>query len=347
MAEYSHLSEPDPEFAPYVAPLTAMRPILDLDGRRNLYNTVFLEAARKAFAPKLPQDTEYRVVDHQLEVTNGSITVRSLIPAADKTYPLMLWMHGGGWTCGHIEMDDYQLKALCVELQVSILNVDYRLAPEHPHPTPLDDCYSALKWAAESPNLFSADLKKGFIIGGLSAGAHLASVVAHRARDDSFFKDRQITGCILQVPPLVHPNAIPEKYILSLDCVNICSLWSRYRPFLLSHEQNKAAPLLTFESLMWSMTQLGGSPQDPEISPLLYSHKGLAPTVIQVCGMDTLRDDGLLYDKLLKDDGVKTKLVVYPGVPHAFHYTFPALKMAIKWEEDYRSGLQWLLDGAP
>ncbi|KAJ7044052.1 hypothetical protein C8F04DRAFT_687913 [Mycena alexandri] len=71
-----------------------------------------------------------------------------------------------------------------VELQISIVNVNYRLAPEYPYPTPLNDCYSAHKW----PEVLRADLKKGFLIEGLSAGAHLATILAHRARDDPFFK---------------------------------------------------------------------------------------------------------------------------------------------------------------
>ncbi|KAJ7459795.1 Alpha/Beta hydrolase protein [Mycena latifolia] len=340
MAEYSHLSEPDPEFAPYVADLQAIPQIYEINARRKRFESLFLATSKKTYRPGLPPESDYRVIDHQLEVANGSILVRSLIPVADKTYPLMVWIHGGGWTSGNAELDDYQLRAICVELQISILNVDYRLAPEHPHPTGLNDCYSALKWYGltgvprrrELRALFHADLKKGFLITGLSAGGHLAAVLAHRARDDPFFKDKELTGQILQVPAVLHPNAVPE----------------RYKPSLLSYEQNKYAPLLPAESAIWTWSQLGGSPTDPEVSPLLYSsHKGLPPAVIQICGMDPLRDEALLYDNLLKNDGVKTKTSVYPGVPHAFQYGLPGFKMAAKWEEDYRSGLRWLLDGAP
>ncbi|KAJ6559254.1 Alpha/Beta hydrolase protein [Mycena vulgaris] len=332
MAEYSHLSDPDPEFAPYVAQLMAIPQLYDLDARRERFDSFIIETSKKSYTPSLPPDSEYRLVDHQVEVTNGKILVRSLIPVADKTYPLMVWMHGGGWTSGSVELDDYQLRAICVELQISILNVEYRRAPENPHPTSLNDCYSALKWAAESSGVLCADLKKGFIIAGLSAGGHLATIIAHRARDDPFFRDNKLTGQILQIPAVLHPDAVPEKY----------------KPFLLSYEQNKHAPQLPVESMVWSFKQLGGSPEDPEVSPLLYpSHKGLPPAVIQVCGMDPLRDEALLYESLLKKDGVKTKTSIYPGVSHGFQYGFPTFKLAAKWEQDYRSGLRWLLDGAP
>ncbi|KAF8208872.1 Alpha/Beta hydrolase protein [Mycena galopus ATCC 62051] len=335
MAQYSHLSEPDPEFAPHIARLLAIPEVKDVAASRARFNSLFLETAKKTYSPGLPKDTEYRLKDHHIDVENGQILVRSLIPAkdgSDTTYPLMVWLHGGGWMNGNVELDDYQLRAICMELKISILNVDYRLAPEHPHPTPLNDSYAALKWAAASTELLCADLKKGFIIAGLSAGGHLASIIAHRARDDPFFEEKKLTGSLLQIPAVLNHNACPEKY----------------KPLLLSYEQNKDAPLLATERVLWVMGLLGGNPADPEVSPLLYpSHKGLAPTVIQVCGLDPLRDEGLLYDSILREEGVKTRTIAYPGVPHGFQYLFPAFKQALKWEQDYREGLQWLLDGAP
>ncbi|KAJ7682885.1 Alpha/Beta hydrolase protein [Mycena rosella] len=324
MAEYSHLSEPDPEFAPYVAEMMAIPQIYELEARRKRFDEFVTAMLKKSYTPGFPPDSDYRVVDHQVEVANGvKILVRNLIPVGDKTYPLMVWIHGGGWTSGSIEMDDYQLRAICVELQISILNVEYRLAPEHPHPTSLNDCYSALKWRG---------LEKRVYHRRPVGGGHLSAVIAHRARDDPFFQGRELTGQILQVPAVLHPNAVPEKY----------------KRELLSYEQNKDAPQLSAESAKWLFRQLGGSPTDAEVSPLLYpSHKGLVPAVIQVCGMDPLRDEALLYERLLKDAGVKTKISVYPGVPHGFNYGFPTFKLAVKWEEDYRAGLRWLLEGAP
>ncbi|KAJ7780600.1 Alpha/Beta hydrolase protein [Mycena maculata] len=222
MAEYSHLSELDSEFAPYVTQLNS--------------------------APRLPEDDMDWTYDE-----NNSIDGRT---------------------------------------GISIVNVEYRLAPEHPHPIGLNDSYSALKW--------------------------VSNIV-----------DRPLSGQILQVACFVHPNAVPDKY----------------KPSLLSFEQIKDAPLLNAETALWCAGQLDGSPTGPEVSPLLYlSYAGLAPVVNQVCGLDLLRDEAFLYEKLLRNEGVRTKITVCPGVPHGFRYLFPAIKLGV---EDYLSGLRWSLNGAP
>lgn len=77
-----------------------------------------------------------------------------------------------------------------------------------------------LKQAVENASLFSASLEKGFIVGGISAGAHLATLVAHWARDDAFFEGRKLTGQVLQLPGVVHPDAFPEK---SVRIIETCS----------------------------------------------------------------------------------------------------------------------------
>ncbi|KAJ7134224.1 hypothetical protein C8R44DRAFT_976867 [Mycena epipterygia] len=234
MASYTHLSEPDPEFAPHVARLQALTQVFELTARRKQFDSL-LDPAKKAYTPGLPKlNTTYRLFDHQVEVADGTeILVRSLVPVSqgdeqDNSYPLMVWIHGGG-------------------------------------------------------GQFSTRI-------GSPLGGNLAAAIAHRARDDPFFKDTKLTGQILQAPALLDPNAVPEKY----------------KGFLLSYEQNKLGPLLAKETMMWAFKQLGGSPDDPE--------EGLPPAVLQVCGMDALRDELLLYEKLLNNDGVKTKTTVYPCI---------------------------------
>ncbi|KAK7050682.1 hypothetical protein R3P38DRAFT_3256610 [Favolaschia claudopus] len=78
-------------------------------------------------------------------------------------------------------------------------------------------------------------------------------------------------------------------------------------------------------------------------SPLFGDLAGLPPTQIGICGLDPLRDEGLLYERLLRENGVTTRLHVYPGVPHGFPSMFPLAKVGRKWEADWHDGIKWLL----
>jgi acetyl esterase/lipase len=74
-------------------------------------------------------------------------------------------------------------------------------------------------------------------------------------------------------------------------------------------------------------------------------YSGLPPTYLQVLGMDPLRDEGLVYERVLREDfGIKTKLYVYPGVPHGFHSVFPQLEVSLKFNADTIDGVAWLLE---
>ncbi|KAJ7495200.1 hypothetical protein FB451DRAFT_1020178, partial [Mycena latifolia] len=75
-------------------------------------------------------------------------------------------------------------------------------------------------------------------------------------------------------------------------------------------------------------------------------HAGVAPAHRQVAGLDPLRDEGLLYERVLRESGVKPKLDIYLGVPHAFYAAFPQLSASRKWDKDFRARLAWLLVGA-
>ncbi|OCH90777.1 Alpha/beta hydrolase fold-3 [Obba rivulosa] len=237
-------------------------------------------------------------------------------------------MHSGAWRVGNLDMDDYFLRILAVELQVVVVNVDYRLAPEYRLPACLDDSYTGLKWAAINASRLCASLSKGFIVGGQSAGGNLAVVITHRARDDPFFADTPLTGSLFSIASVVHPDAVPELY----------------KPELLSVEQYRDGPVLTKEAILKSYEDLTVEPMNPEISPLLYpSHKDLPPAYIQVCGLDPRRDESFLYERLLREAGAKFKIDVYPGVPHGSHALFPSLKQTSK--EDLKKRLAWLLRG--
>ncbi|OCH90751.1 hypothetical protein OBBRIDRAFT_792947 [Obba rivulosa] len=330
----SHLSAPDPEWTALQHKLPPPHPA-DADGVviREAFAKHVIPHIQSIYQKRLPPDSDYKVEDRTIPVDGGEITLRCLTPTpanADSvsTYPLLYWMHGGGWYHGNIHMDDYTLRILCVEFQISIVNVEYRLAPEYPFPISLEDCYAGLKWAADNASVLSASLAKGFIIGGLSAGGNLTAVIAHRTRDDPFFANKKITGQLLMIPAVVHPDGVPEEYKSELTSV----------------EENQDAPAFNRSDLYKCYSILGADPKDPRCSPLLYpSHANLPPAYLQVCGMDPLRDEGLLYEKVLREAGVKTRIDVYPGVPHGFHWAFGHISQALKYDQDTKYGLRWLL----
>ncbi|KAJ7710411.1 alpha/beta hydrolase fold-domain-containing protein [Mycena rosella] len=332
MSQYSHLSPPDPQFLDLSSklPLLATAVPLDVASLRHMMTTRVVPQILQTFGPLLPAESSYRVRNLDLPVDGGTIAIRCIQPIArndEDSFPLVVWFHGGGWVCGDLDIDDFHLRIISVELRISIVNVDYRLAPEHPFPTGLNDCYAALKWTAVNAAELSGAPAKGFLIGGVSAGAHYAAIVGHRARDDVFFQSTPLTGQILQIPAAVHIAGYPE----------------RFKADLLSIEQNKDAPMLNKANCEFFWNCLQATLSDPEASPLILQHEGLAPAYIQVAGLDPLRDEGLLYERLLRESGVKIKLDVYPGVPHGFHRL--PLAASKKWETDFRTGLRWLLSG--
>ncbi|OCH90771.1 hypothetical protein OBBRIDRAFT_776376 [Obba rivulosa] len=281
-------------------------------------------------------DSEYEMRDYEVPVQGCKSTIRSIKPvdkdAANVTFPLLYWIHFGGWVLGSIEIEDYFLRMICVKLKISIVSLEYRLAPEYKFPVQNDDCYTGLKWAVENASLLSADLSKGFIVGGASAGAHLSAVMTHRAKQDPFFFGKSITGQVLQIPSLMHPNANhPER--------------RRYKDEHRSMEDNKDIPGIDPKSMREMFDHWDAPPNDPEASPCLYPDQtGLPPAYFQLCELDPMRDDGVLYERLLREAGNKTKLDMYPGLPHLFHYLFPSVSMATKFEEDFKDGMCWLLE---
>ncbi|KAI0053263.1 hypothetical protein FA95DRAFT_1552779 [Auriscalpium vulgare] len=336
MSQYAHLSELDPEFAA----AQAAKPHQGFDlsvgtlALKEVWKTVLQPATYTAlYKPRVRTDAKYSVKDHTVAVEGGEIIVRVVIPEPiepTQTFPVLVWFHGGGWIFGDVDQDDYLLRIYSTELQIVTVNVDYRTAPEHTFPTPWNDSFTALRWVASNAVSISVSLDKGFIAGGWSAGGNLAATCAHRAREDYLFNDKPLTGTYLGFPVTVHIDGYPEKY----------------KDQLLSMEQNKNSPTLTREAMRFTWDLLKAPPEDPLSSPLLYpSHAGLPPAYVQICGFDPLRDEGLLYERLLRDAGTATKLDVYPGVPHVFNVSNPGIKAATKFEADTLEGLKWLLAG--
>ncbi|KAL1950045.1 hypothetical protein VTO73DRAFT_5167 [Trametes versicolor] len=356
----NHLATPDVELAPLLAtiPPSAESTLPDINATRAWFDTNLIAGAHRAQEPHLPPETAYVSKDHTLAVEGpgGEISVRSYVPVSsmgDARFPMLFWTHGGGWVVGDLEWDDYYLKILCVDLQLVIVSPDYRVfrrrAPECPFPTGINDAFAALKWAGlyrtairtpfltslqakKNAGSFSADLSKGFLVGGPSAGGNFAAILAHRAKADPEFSQHPLTGQILQYPVTVHPDVVPEEY----------------KENFTAYGQMTDVVILPTRFMHEFFQLLQAPPADPDVSPLLQrSFDGLPPALVQVCGMDPLRDDGLLYAEKLTKAGVPTRLRVYPGAPHAFHICFPQTKIAQRFEAELKDATRWMLAGAP
>ena len=141
-----------------------------------------LNAAMAAQAPDIPGVV---TSDHYAPGPDGApdVMVRIYQPETrPDTLPALLWIHGGGYVLGNVQGDDLQAKGMALALNCVVASVEYRLAPEHPFPAPLEDCYAALKWLAGSADQFGINPAR-IAIGGASAGGGLAAGLGLLARD--------------------------------------------------------------------------------------------------------------------------------------------------------------------
>lgn len=243
--------------------------------------------------------------------------------------PLAVIYHGGGFCIGAPEGEEQTCRNLVQAFGATCLSMQYRLAPQFPFPHAVNDAWDALLWAAKNATSLGADPNTGFIIGGTSAGGNITAVLAHLARDHNL--SPPLTGQYLSIPAICPPSTLPDKF----------------KKYSFSYEQNKDAPVLPQGAI--DMFMNGYQPDDNDsvnyaILNHPKGHNGLPPAYFQICGLDPLRDEALIYERVLREEyGVKTKMDIYPGLPHGFWGTFFFLKSADRFREEQVKGLGWLL----
>ncbi|KAI9693502.1 MAG: hypothetical protein M1820_009238, partial [Bogoriella megaspora] len=196
-------------------------------------------------------------------------------------------------------------------------------APEHKYPGPLNDCFEALQWCMKYAATLGIDSKR-IILGGSSSGGNLTAALAQKVRDEGI---EGVIGQAINIPVTCNFAYYPnDKYELN------------------SHVQNADAPMMTTRVIQtfWdNYLQHPGQGKEPYASPLLAtSFKGLPPALIQVAGLDPLRDEGLAYAEALRADGVSVRLQTYQGLPHGFSL-IPGLKKRL---DTTKNTLQWIQD---
>ncbi len=201
--------------------------------------------------------------------------------------PALLWIHGGGYVLGTAAQDDLLCRRFVADLGITVASVDYRLAPEHPYPAPLEDCYTALEWLATLPAVDAEQIA----IGGASAGGGLAAALALLARDRDGVKP------VFQL--LVYPMIDDRSVGAHLNDPGH-RLWNA-----------------TSNQFGWK-AYLGGA--DPMIAaPARRTDlAGLPPAWLGVGTLDLFHDEDLDYAARLQDAGVPCEVHVVPGAFHGF-----------------------------
>ncbi|KAH8881117.1 alpha/beta hydrolase fold-3 domain-containing protein [Thozetella sp. PMI_491] len=279
--------------------------------------------------------------DRRIPVRDGAeITVRIYKPtqaaAISGGSPLIVMYHEGAWSMGDLTDEEVNCRLFTRDLGAICVNVEYRLAPEHPFPTWINDCWDALKWAANNASDLGANPARGFIVGGGSAGGNIAAVLAHMARDEAL--SPPLTGQYLCVPAIMcflAPEHLPEAY--RAEYLSQPAVTPNIDPVL--HADKDAGAQLH------ALVGVADAAHEPRFVPFLYDHSGLPPAYLQVCGIDPLRDEALIYERVLREEaGVATRLNLYPGFGHYFWTNFPLLEKSREFVEDTVKGVRWLLE---
>ncbi|KAK5996220.1 AB hydrolase superfamily protein B1A11.02 [Cladobotryum mycophilum] len=241
--------------------------------------------------------------------------------------PVVILIHGGAFTVGDNAQLNPYARAISTLYGAVVVSISYRLAPEYKFPYGARDCWDAFTWIAAHSAELGANPAAGFLIGGVSAGANLAAVTCQKAVSENF--SPRLTGVWISEAFLLDEATVPEPF----------------KDAFLSRQQNKDAPFLNQDSIRATEKQVGYDVHSPELSPFNIpgAHVGMPPTVVQANGLDPLRDDSLIYERVLREHGVSTRLFVYPGAPHGFWAAFWKTKIAQKWEVDLVENVGWLL----
>ena len=231
-------------------------------------------------------------VDREISGPAGPIRLRTFVP--DEVEAVFLHIHGGGFVTGSPEMTDLLHEALSKDLDLAFVSVDYRLAPEHPYPAGPDDCEAAALWLLEHAK---REFGSGrLLIGGESAGAHLAACTLLRLRDRHDAADR-FCGATL-VFGIYDLSGTPSQ---------------RGVP---DHPDLLTAELIAYFAELFTPDMSPEDRRDPGVSPLYADLHGLPPALFTVGADDHLVDDTLFLAGRWELAGNHTELLVYPEGPH-------------------------------
>ena len=207
--------------------------------------------------------------------------------------PVALYVHGGGWVLHDLETHDAFCRELAHRTGWALLAVDYRRAPEHPHPAPLDDVETAARWLREEGrgHRLATEMLAGI---GDSSGANLLAGLAVRAPE-------LLDALVLMYPPVDASAAFADEDTAALGSTEMRAYWDAYAP--------------------------GDAGENPEVSPLRADLSAFPPTLLVTAEHDILRDQGEAFATALAGAGVDVTAWRALGTAHGF-WRQPALLAA-------------------
>ena len=234
------------------------------------------------------------VRDLTIQGAAGLLKARHYLPEAGEGAPLLVYYHGGGHVIGDLDTHEETCRLLCRHAGHHVLSVDYRLAPEHPFPAPLDDAVAAFRWGSAHAAALGADPAR-VSVGGDSAGGTLAAVVSLLTRDEAVRPSAQL----LIYPATDRDTPRPSHALFDRD-------------FFLTIEDRAAF-------YQHYLGNSGVNATDPRISPLRAPDlSGLPPALVVTAGFDILRDEGEAYAAALEAAGVPVAIHREPGLGHGW-----------------------------
>ena len=250
-----------------------------------------------------------RTQDVELVLPLRNLPARLYVPeGAGENPPLVIYYHGGGWVIGTIETHDGTCRALARASGAAVLSVGYRLAPEHPYPAPVEDCYDALVWASRHAGDLGCDPAR-LAVAGDSAGGNLSAAVAIMARDRG--------GPALRHQLLIYP-VTDDDYSLP------------------SYAENGGGEYFLGEAMMrWFWEQYLGDVQSAPLARVgsTANLAGLPPASVYTAEYDPLRDEGMAYARRLEEAGNSVDAAVAPGMIHGFFTMLDFVPDALPWIE--------------
>jgi acetyl esterase len=221
----------------------------------------------------------------------GEIPIRIYTPKGDGPFPILVFFHGGGFTIGSITSHDPVARHLCAQAEALVVSVDYRLAPEHPFPAAVDDCFAALAWVGEHGAEIGGDPSRIAVCGD-SAGGNLSAVTSILARDHG--------GPAVCFQALIYPTTDARADYPSV-------------------RENGDSIFLSADSMQWFYEHYQSDKLDWRASPILAEDlSNLPPALIITAEYDTLRDEGEAYGEAMRAAGNNVTIRRYEGMTHVF-----------------------------